>query len=68
MDEKAIWRVVDKDYCPKYDNIIYRKQCTGCDSYCTFKIDEFGQQCINCAYTEDAENSAKGDDSDAASV
>lgn len=41
--------VIDKDYCPDQDCIIYRKTCDNCQYYCGFEM-YLGQPCIRCSF------------------
>ncbi len=44
--------VMDKDYCPDNDQIIYKDMCSNCNYYNGFEVN-FGQRCIKCSfYTE----------------
>ena len=45
--------VINKDTCPRDDNIITKGQCTNCPSYKKFQIDDFQQPCIQCSYMFD---------------
>lgn len=46
--------VMDKDYCPDNDSIIYRNACDNCDHYNGFQL-ENGERCIKCSFYEDLE-------------
>ena len=44
--------VMDKDYCPDKDAIIYRNICDNCTHYCGFQV-ENGERCIRCSFYND---------------
>lgn len=48
MTEKDL-RVIDKDNCPKEDNIIFQGQCAGCKYYMGFEMRD-AQPCVKCDY------------------
>lgn len=50
--------VMDKDYCPDNDSIIYRNACDNCDHYNGFQL-ENGERCIKCSFYEDLERKQK---------
>ena len=47
--DNSIMYVINKDNCPKKDNIIIAGQCKGCEYYAGFEL-YFGQQCVKCSY------------------
>ena len=46
--------VVNRDYCPKQDNILLRDQCKGCKHYQGFEL-YFEQPSVLCSFYADAE-------------
>ena len=49
--------VIDKDTCPRDDNIIINGQCANCPHYVKFQLYKFGQSCIQCSYILDINRS-----------
>lgn len=54
MEEKNPY-AIDANFCPKYDNILYRNQCNGCEHYIKFEMYK-GQPCVRCSYDKSTEN------------
>ena len=52
VNNKILILAIDKDTCPTQDNIIMKKQCSGCQYYKEFTMYN-GQPCIKCSYKID---------------
>ena len=57
MDKYNLYSI-DMDYCPKYDNIIMKMQCSGCKYYKGFELYN-AQPCIKCSYYYDLDDQNK---------
>ena len=47
--------VINKDCCPRKENIFFRNQCEGCDYYRGFEMYR-GQPSVMCSFYVDIEN------------